>query len=87
MKMFRANSINIKAFRKENSCSFSFIYELQSLLGKMHKWVNYQVVDFVLALVWSCLLASDLLFSYLDNIAFVVIIGYLCARQNKVMKA
>lgn len=38
--MFRANSINIKAFRKGNSGSFSFIYELQNLLGKMYKWVN-----------------------------------------------
>lgn len=87
MKMFRANSINIKAFRKENSGSFSFIYELQNLLGKMHKWVNYQVVGFVLAFVWWCLLASDLLFSYLDNIAFVLIIGYIYTRQNNVMKA
>lgn len=84
--MFRANSINIKAFRKENSGSFSFIYELQNLLGKMHKWVNYQVVGFVLAFVWWCLLASDLLFSYLDNIAFVFVIGHLCTTQNNVMK-
>lgn len=49
--MFRANSINIKAFRKKNSGSFSFIYELQNLLGKMKKWVNYQVVGFVLSFV------------------------------------
>lgn len=74
MKMFRANSINIKAFRKENSGSFSFIYELQNLLGKMHKWVNYQVVDFGLAFLWCCSLASDLFFWHLDNIAFVFII-------------
>lgn len=87
MKMFRANSINIKAFRKENSGSFSFIYELQNLLGKMHKWVNYQVVGFVLAFVWCCLLASDLLFSYLGNIAFVLITGHIYTRQDDVMKA
>lgn len=87
--MFRANSINKRAFGKGNSGSFSFIYELQNLLGKTHKWVDYQVVGFVLVLafVWWCLSASDLLFSYLDNIASVFITGCLYTRQNNAMKA